>query len=152
MCELNVELKNPLCQQFFFQYVYLPAASPNIGTDITISQVWPFFGQWFIVQVRGRVWLMVRYPDHPTKLMYSFAVGVQSIGMGLHHSGVEILGKEYSFASGGGIFDSAPKDAPGAKFRESIELGAFDGGSSELQLAISGEMSHSIRRNLLVSS
>ena len=33
--------------------------------------------------------------------------------MGLHHSGVEILGKEYSFASGGGIFDSSPKEAPG---------------------------------------
>jgi len=60
-----------------------------------------------------------------------------SIGMGLHHSGVEILGKEYSFASGGGIFDSSPKEAPGAQFREAIELGAFDGGSSELQSAIS---------------
>lgn len=60
-----------------------------------------------------------------------------SIGMGLHHSGVEILGKEYSFASGGGIFDSSPKEASGAKFREAIELGAFDGGSSELQSAIS---------------
>ena len=59
--------------------------------------------------------------------------------MGLHHSGVEILGREYSFASGGGIFDSSPKDAPGAKFRESIELGFFDGGSSELQSAISGK-------------
>ncbi len=34
--------------------------------------------------------------------------------MGLHHSGVEVLGREYSFASGGGIFDSTPKDAPGA--------------------------------------
>lgn len=60
-----------------------------------------------------------------------------SVGMGLHHSGVEILGREYSFASGGGIFDSSPKEAPGAKFREAIELGAFDGGSSELQTAIS---------------
>ena len=40
--------------------------------------------------------------------------------MGIHHSGVEILGREYSFASGGGIFDSSPRDAPGAKFRESI--------------------------------
>ena len=80
--------------------------------------------------------------------MHSFAIDVQSIGMGLHHSGVEILGKEYSFASGGGIFDSTPKDAPGAKFRESIELGAFDGGSMELQSAIFGEMLHSILRNL----
>ncbi|KAL7494509.1 hypothetical protein ACHAWT_003172 [Skeletonema menzelii] len=60
-----------------------------------------------------------------------------SIGMGLHHSGVEILGKEYSFASGGGVFDSTPKEAPGAKFRESIELGSFEGGSAELSSAIS---------------
>ena len=60
--------------------------------------------------------------------------------MGLHHSGVEILGREYSFASGGGIFDSSPKEAPGAQFREAIELGEFDGGSSELQSAISGEL------------
>ena len=35
------------------------------------------------------------------------------IGFGLHHSGVEILGVEYSFASGGGIFESRPKVAPG---------------------------------------
>jgi len=61
-----------------------------------------------------------------------------AVGLGLHHSGVEILGREYSFASGGGIFDSSPKDAPGAKFRESIELGVFEGGSAELQSAISG--------------
>jgi hypothetical protein len=60
--------------------------------------------------------------------------------MGLHHSGVEILGREYSFASGGGIFDSSPKDAPGATIRESIELGAFEGGGSELQSAISGKL------------
>ncbi len=60
------------------------------------------------------------------------------IGFGIHHSGVEILGSEYSFASGGGIFQSAPKDAPGAKFRESMELGSFFGGISELNKAISG--------------
>mmetsp|Transcript_12610 Transcript_12610/g.21365 ORF Transcript_12610/g.21365 Transcript_12610/m.21365 type:complete len:245 (+) Transcript_12610:113-847(+) len=60
-----------------------------------------------------------------------------SMGMGLHHSGVEILGKEYSFASGGGVFDSTPKEAPGAKFRESIELGSFEGGSAEVSSAIS---------------
>ena len=60
-----------------------------------------------------------------------------SIGMGIHHSGVEILGKEYSFASGGGVFDSTPKEAPGARFRESIELGSFEGGSAELSSAIS---------------
>lgn len=43
------------------------------------------------------------------------------------------------FASGGGIFDSSPKDAPGATFRESIELGAFKGGSAESNAATSGQ-------------
>ena len=43
------------------------------------------------------------------------------------------MGVEYSFASGSGIFESDPKEAAGAKFRESIELGAFEGGSAELR-------------------
>lgn len=55
------------------------------------------------------------------------------IGFGLHHSGVEILGSEYSFASGAGIFTTAPKVVPNAKFREQIHLGDFDGGSVELR-------------------
>ena len=79
---------------------------------------------------------------HFTFISYDLSTAndfLYSIGMGLHHSGVEILGREYSFASGGGIFDSSPKEAPGAKFRESIELGSFDGGSSELNSAISGK-------------
>ena len=59
------------------------------------------------------------------------------IGCGFHHSGVEILGSEYSFASGIGIFDSTPKDAPGARYRESIEMGAFEGGQAELKKVIS---------------
>jgi hypothetical protein len=59
------------------------------------------------------------------------------IGLGLHHSGVEILGSEYTFASGGGIFSMPPKEVPNAKFREQIEMGAFDGGQSELNKAIS---------------
>ena len=59
------------------------------------------------------------------------------VGCGFHHSGVEILGSEYSFASGAGVFDSTPKHAPGARFREQIEMGAFDGGQAELKLAIS---------------
>ena len=54
------------------------------------------------------------------------------LGIGLHHSGVEIMGSEYSFASGGGVFESPPGEAPGAKFRDRIELGSFDGGSAEL--------------------
>ena len=58
------------------------------------------------------------------------------VGFGLHHSGVEINGVEYSFASGAGIFESDPKEAAGAKYRESIELGAFEGGSSELRMVV----------------
>lgn len=58
------------------------------------------------------------------------------VGLGLHHSGVEILGREYSFGSGGGIFDGAPKEAAGARFRFQIDLGAFDGGSKELNKAL----------------
>ena len=61
------------------------------------------------------------------------------VGFGLHHSGVEILGQEYSFAGGGGIFDSTPKQVPNAIFRESIELGHFDGGSLHLKTIIDGK-------------
>ena len=35
------------------------------------------------------------------------------MGMGAYHSGVEIGGKEYTFAGGAGIFDHAPRQAPG---------------------------------------
>jgi len=59
------------------------------------------------------------------------------VGFGVYHSGVEILGTEYSFASGSGIFEYSPKEAPPAKFRESIELGAYEGGSGELRSVIS---------------
>lgn len=58
------------------------------------------------------------------------------IGMGLHHTGLEIDGREYSYGSGGGIFDGAPKVAPGARFRMQLELGTFDGGMKELNQAL----------------
>ena len=60
-----------------------------------------------------------------------------SVGLGLHHSGLEIAGREYSYGSGGsGIFEHAPKDAPGARFRCQIDLGSYDGGSKELNQAL----------------
>ena len=60
-----------------------------------------------------------------------------NVGLGLHHSGIEVNGTEYSFGSGGaGIFESPPRVAPGAKFRQQIELGSYDGGSRELQQAL----------------
>jgi deubiquitinase DESI2 len=59
------------------------------------------------------------------------------MGVGLHHTGVEILGSEYSFASGAGIFEAPPRmTGPGAVFREQIEMGAFDGGPAELKRII----------------
>lgn len=59
------------------------------------------------------------------------------VGLGLHHSGLEIAGREYSYGSeGSGIFEHAPKDAPGARFRCQIDLGSYDGGSKELNQAL----------------
>jgi hypothetical protein len=50
-----------------------------------------------------------------------------NFGLGVFHSGVEIKGEEWTFGSGGGIFSSSPKNAGGAKFRESITMGEFNG-------------------------
>lgn len=52
------------------------------------------------------------------------------IGLGIHHSAVEIYDREYAFgyhddANVTGVFDIAPKSAPHpAKYRETIEIGA----------------------------
>ncbi|CAM9366015.1 unnamed protein product [Pylaiella littoralis] len=58
------------------------------------------------------------------------------IGLGVFHSGLEVDGREYTFAGGGGIFDHDPRKAPGARFRESVSMGSFSGGSSVLRGAI----------------
>jgi hypothetical protein len=58
------------------------------------------------------------------------------VGFGLHHSGVEVNGREYSFGSGGGVFESTTREAPGAKFRFQLEMGSYDGGSKELNQAL----------------
>mmetsp|Transcript_6857 Transcript_6857/g.7823 ORF Transcript_6857/g.7823 Transcript_6857/m.7823 type:complete len:234 (+) Transcript_6857:93-794(+) len=59
-----------------------------------------------------------------------------SVGFGLHHTGVEIDGREYSYGSGSGIFDGPPKMAPGARFRCQLEMGSFDGGLKEINKAL----------------
>lgn len=59
-----------------------------------------------------------------------------NVGLGVHHSGVEILGLEYSFASGAGIFTSAPKEVPGARYRETIRMGTFEGGAPEVRMVV----------------
>lgn len=58
------------------------------------------------------------------------------VGMGLHHTGVEISGREYSYSSEGGIYDSPPRQAPGARFRCQLDMGIFDGGTQELNKAL----------------
>lgn len=59
------------------------------------------------------------------------------IGFGLHHSGVEVMGSEYTFASGAGVFEAPQaRDAPGARYRDTLELGAFDGGMAEFNKAL----------------
>ncbi|KAG5184663.1 PPPDE putative peptidase domain-containing protein [Tribonema minus] len=61
---------------------------------------------------------------------------LHSTGFGLYHSGVQIGGKEYTFAGGGGIFSHEPKDAPGARFRCSVSMGTFTGGQAAIDDAI----------------
>jgi len=43
---------------------------------------------------------------------------------------------DYTFGSGGGVFDHAPREAPGARFRKQIDMGTYDGGSKELTQAL----------------
>jgi deubiquitinase DESI2 len=58
------------------------------------------------------------------------------IGFGIYHSGIEMMGVEYTFASGAGIFHHSPHDVPNATFRERIELGQYDGTSHELNIIL----------------
>lgn len=45
---------------------------------------------------------------------------------GFFHTGVEILGVEYSFGQGGGIYECTPKSAPDGRFRQSIHMGTIE--------------------------
>ncbi|CAI5715931.1 unnamed protein product [Peronospora destructor] len=58
---------------------------------------------------------------------------IAPLGLGIFHSGVEIAGEEFSYASGAGVFSSSPKRVTGAKFRESISMGYFKGTFQEAQ-------------------
>jgi len=53
-------------------------------------------------------------------------------GLGLYHSGVQVGGNEWTFASGSGIFSHDPRQAGGARFREAIEMGSFSGTQRDL--------------------
>jgi deubiquitinase DESI2 len=58
------------------------------------------------------------------------------IGFGLYHTGVEISGVEYTFASQSGIFRHTPRAVPQATFREQLLIGTMDGGSSEIKTIV----------------
>lgn len=76
------------------------------------------------------------------------------LGLGFYHSGVQVGGREYTFANGSGIFCHDPKDAPGAVFRESVDYGAFEGTTkqlddilSELRSQFQGDSYHIMMKN-----
>eukprot|EP01051_Picozoa_sp_SAG22_P014267 SAG22_NODE_1705_length_3771_cov_1.831699_1_plen_88_part_10 len=52
-----------------------------------------------------------------------------TFGFGAHHSGVEVNGREYSFADGG-VYDTAPRDESQAPLRASVQLGEMQVGYS----------------------
>jgi deubiquitinase DESI2 len=58
------------------------------------------------------------------------------VGLGMYHTGVEVLGSEYTFASQAGVFQHTPKEVPQAVFREQVYMGDFDGGHIELKLIV----------------
>jgi len=57
-------------------------------------------------------------------------------GFGAYHSGIQLGSVEYTFAGGSGIFFMEPKQAPGAIFRQSIEMGYYEGTSRQLECVI----------------
>uniref|UniRef100_A0A0G4HKB7 PPPDE domain-containing protein n=1 Tax=Chromera velia CCMP2878 TaxID=1169474 RepID=A0A0G4HKB7_9ALVE len=62
----------------------------------------------------------------------------QNSFFGVYHSGVEIMGAEWTFASGSGIFSHLPRAAPEARFRCSHDLGESNLEMSEIIRAIDG--------------
>jgi len=61
---------------------------------------------------------------------------------GVYHSGVEIMGTEYSFGGHtepvSGVFETEPKHTPNAKFKECIEMGETELSTREIQAIIDG--------------
>lgn len=49
--------------------------------------------------------------------------------------GVELRGQEYTYAGGAGVYSMEPKSAP--RFRESIDLGIYNGTASQLDIILS---------------
>jgi hypothetical protein len=61
------------------------------------------------------------------------------VGLGVHHTGVEVYGREYSYGrstSGTGVFEVIPKKCAPHIFRESIVLGTTRMSQAEIQRLI----------------
>ncbi|KAK3265732.1 hypothetical protein CYMTET_25588 [Cymbomonas tetramitiformis] len=61
---------------------------------------------------------------------------LHNIGIGAYHSGVQFRDEEYTFAGGAGVFHHGPKEAPGAVYRETLEIGSFEGGMTRVREVI----------------
>eukprot|EP00961_Rhodomonas_salina_P062025 832774-Rhodomonas_salina.2 len=65
---------------------------------------------------------------------------VYDFGVGAFHSGVEIGGTEYTFggheSSSSGVFTHAPKQAPNAQFRISIDMGETDKSNTDISAEV----------------
>ena len=75
--------------------------------------------------------------------LHEYNQHLYGLGLGMYHSGVEIGGVEYTFSSGSGVFNHAPRAAGGAKFRETVNLGTL-ASSSAVGTAIE-ELRHEFR-------
>jgi hypothetical protein len=62
--------------------------------------------------------------------LHEYNQHLYAMGLGMYHSGVEIGGVEYTFSSGSGVFNHAPRAAGGAKFREAVDLGTLASSSA----------------------
>ena len=62
-----------------------------------------------------------------------------TIGLGAHHSGVEVNGREYSF-SDGGVSDSTPRDEEQVPLRASVTLGEVSVSHAEVGADFEREM------------
>mmetsp|Transcript_22270 Transcript_22270/g.51001 ORF Transcript_22270/g.51001 Transcript_22270/m.51001 type:complete len:217 (-) Transcript_22270:179-829(-) len=90
------------------------------------------------------------------------------LGLGVHHSGVQVMGTEYTFAAETGIYTMEPRSAvttaapssssapsaPAVTFRESVELGVFEGTQADLRAVLDdlrsefrGDAYHTILQN-----
>lgn len=76
-------------------------------------------------------------PVHVNVYDLSDNSALYSLGLGVYHSGIEVDGREFTFASGSGVFSHAPRGAQGgAKFRERVYVGDVAITSAEIDACV----------------